>query len=1463
MESISFAQNLVAGSAWLIVDAQGKLKIAPQGYTPLEGDVIISVGDKPLTIPEDIVSELRVSIVQQNGIQSVNSGSLVQQVIDSNETSDDRANLQDDEIDDDGSSLTTTGAVIRDGAQTIASTDFQTEGIFSDQLTVEQNSAIEELVIQSVAILDSVQNTPPTIDVFLVNNFAEGDDVSEDDVVAQFSTRDADGDNVTVVLSDEQYYKIEGDGSVVLTELGADRVNSGYELPPFRLTPNDGQQDGESALIDPVVTPAEDMPNGIPEFISGEDLEGDAPNSDVYNFNAPEGSEQGSSVGIVSAFDADDDTLTYSFDDGTTTQGYFDINPDTGEITLNQDIDDAQLGDYSLTVKVIDGNGGQDSSTVNIALTNVNDAPEFISGEDLEGDAPNSDVYNFNAPEGSEQGDTVGIVSAFDADDDTLTYSFDDGTTTQGYFDINPDTGEITLNQDIDDAQLGDYSLTVKVIDGNGGVDSATVNIALTNVNDAPEFISGEDLEGDAPNSDVYNFNAPEGSEQGDTVGIVRAFDADDDTLTYSFDDGTTTQGYFDINPDTGEITLNQDIDDAQLGDYSLTVKVIDGNGGQDSATVNIALTNVNDAPEFISGEDLEGDAPNSDVYNFNAPEGSEQGDTVGIVSAFDADDDTLTYSFDDGTTTQGYFDINPDTGEITLNQDIDDAQLGDYSLAVKVIDGNGGVDSATVNIALTNVNDAPEFISGEDLEGDAPNNDVYNFNAPEGSVQGSSVGIVSAFDADDDTLTYSFDDGTTTQGYFDINPDTGEITLNQDIDDAQLGDYSLTVKVIDGNGGQDSATVNIALTNVNDAPEFISGEDLEGDAPNSDVYNFNAPEGSEQGDTVGIVSAFDADDDTLTYSFDDGTTTQGYFDINPDTGEITLNQDIDDAQLGDYSLTIKVIDGNGGQDSATVNIALTNVNDAPTAQSGAVSCTEDVGVIFNWSDFNGQDIDNALSDLSVVIKSLPLNGVLQLNVEGDWIDIGVGDQIMRAHIDNGDFRFMPAENESGDDDFSNNGVGDQKSDYAQFQFAISDGDKESTSKSMTIDIAAVADMPNLVVDNDDMGGEVDTFVDLWDLSASLNDIDGSEELSVLISGLPQGTVVKDAQGNSIVVGDDEVADISHFDWSSLQANVPEVGSYNVEVSATATESSNSDFASKIIVLPLEIVAAQEPEENDAAWGLTPKNGLSVVEGNLSGSIAIKLLEGGTVRLAADAQLIFTFALIGFSAGLEASEFSINLTTSNGYEASSQINAEGNIEVTIRNISGDELVVGRGNSDDGLLSLEVLAHLDNEQESDEEFTLLLVDASIGSPKPSQDEVDVTIIDAPQMLQFAVDEEASNEILAGLGEDILVGTAGQDNFVWSGDTLDDGVDFITDFTIDTDAIILADILEPTQSDNIDALLEKIEVNVVGEDITLDIGHNGGTQTIVIQDSREQFGDLIGDNGNFDASDILDLLVIKTE
>ena len=97
--------------------------------------------------------------------------------------------------------------------------------------------------------------------------------------------------------------------------------------------------------------------------------------------------------------------------------------------------------------------------------------------------------------------------------------------------------------------------------------------------------------------------------------------------------------------------------------------------------------------------------------------------------------------------------------------------------------------------------------------------------------------------------------------------------------------------------------------------------------------------------------------------------------------------------------------------------------------------------------------------------------------------------------------------------------------------------------------------------------------IDLPDITQNLNDTDGSESLAIAISGIPDGVIVSDGNGNSFTAteGNNE-ADISDWDLSGLTVQSPE-GSpdFELQIESTATESSNGDTETSTISLSIEM----------------------------------------------------------------------------------------------------------------------------------------------------------------------------------------------------------------------------------------------------------------------------------------------------
>ena len=138
-------------------------------------------------------------------------------------------------------------------------------------------------------------------------------------------------------------------------------------------------------------------------------------------------------------------------------------------------------------------------------------------------------------------------------------------------------------------SDVGANVFTVQVDDGNGGTDTATLNITVVNVNDAPVFTADP----------INKPDADEGVAYSDTIN-GSATDADSDPLTYAKVSGpawltVAANGALSGTPEAGDV-----------GSNSWTVQVDDGNGGTDQATLEITVVAAPPSWTELTNDDFE-----------------------------------------------------------------------------------------------------------------------------------------------------------------------------------------------------------------------------------------------------------------------------------------------------------------------------------------------------------------------------------------------------------------------------------------------------------------------------------------------------------------------------------------------------------------------------------------------------------------------------------------------------------------------------------------------------------------------------------------------------------------------------------------------------------------------------------------------------------------------------------------
>ncbi len=326
--------------------------------------------------------------------------------------------------------------------------------------------------------------------------------------------------------------------------------------------------------------------------------------------------------------------------------------------------------------------------------------------------------------------------------------------------DGNTAGGTLTPTHAYDDN--GTFIVTLVVTDNTGLSSSDTLTATINNV--APTVDAGTNqnaFEGDTISLDPATFSDP---------GT-----ADTHTATINWGDGTVEAGT--VNQGAGTVSGSHVYGDN--GSYTVTVIVNDDDGGQGSDSFSVTVANV--APQVNAGNDQTAD----------------EGDTVSLDPATFIDsgaDDTHTATIDwgDGVVEAGTVDqvANTVSGSHAYQDN------GIFTVTVTVTDDDGDSNDDTFTVTVNNV--APTVNAGVDQNvnvGDTVSLDPATFTDPGG----------------DDTHTAMIDwgDGTVEAGT--VNQGVGTVSGSHVY--TAPGTYTVTVTVIDDDGGQSSDTFTVIVT--------------------------------------------------------------------------------------------------------------------------------------------------------------------------------------------------------------------------------------------------------------------------------------------------------------------------------------------------------------------------------------------------------------------------------------------------------------------------------------------------------------------------------------------------------------------------------------------------------------------------------------------------------------------------
>ena len=628
----------------------------------------------------------------------------------------------------------------------------------------------------------------------------------------------------------------------------------------------------------------------------------------------PEDTPVGNAVGDpVTATDTDaDDVLTYTLS-GTDADS-FTIGMASGQLRTNIELDRETKSSYTVVVTATDPSGESDTITVTITVTDANEPP-VISGD--------TSVYYSEA-----RTDAVATYTADDPENGQITWSLagDDS----GDFAIS-NTGELTFNTQPDRENPADadtnnvYLIAVQASDGPNTV-SLDVAVTVTDAADPPPAPAAPTVEAAATDGHTalsVSWQAPATNGGSPITGYAVEYrkqgaeDWSDENVTIT----GLTAAITGVLPDTAyEVQVRAEnadgwgawsepgtgrTDATPLGQQvDLTVSyqaagytVNEGATGSVSVTLSAAADRrlqipITVTPLTAESGDYQVSGLTSNALAF-VPGDSSRNFTFEGLQDTDTSDETVTLGF--GQTlpdkvTAG----SPSSSVVTIDDDdtFMPTQRSPNSGRGRGGSGGGGSSGGSSGggsySSWPSKNKAPVF-----TEGDSATRSVA-----ENTAAGVNIGKpVGATDADNDDLRYTVggDDGSA----FSVDSDTGQLKTKSALDFERKSSYSVTMGVFDGNGGSDTITVTITVTDVTDVP---------------------LASGSTQ-----ILGVVDSEDDTTVATLDGSVAVtfpsgsrSGDYQVRLDYGTTNCDLSISGEQLW-FCLTVDIFDNEGNQEQGVV----------------------------------------------------------------------------------------------------------------------------------------------------------------------------------------------------------------------------------------------------------------------------------------------------------------------------------------------------------------------------------------------------------------------------------------------------------------------------------------------------------------------------------------------------------------
>ncbi|XP_033709211.1 protocadherin gamma-B4 isoform X18 [Tursiops truncatus] len=587
---------------------------------------------------------------------------------------------------------------------------------------------------------------------------------------------------------------------------------------------------------------------------------------------------------------------------------YFTVSSESGELLVSSRLDREQICGKkpacALEFEAVAENP-LNFYHVSVEIEDVNDhTPKFMQNS-----------FELQISESTKPGARFILGSAHDADI---------GTNSLQNYQLSPDDHfslvikekldgskypELVLKTPLDREEQTSYHLTLMALDfGDPPLSStAQIQVLVTDANDNPPVFSQE----------LYRVELPENVLPGTTVLRVMATDQDEGVnaeITFSFTEaGQITQ--FDLNSNTGEITLLNALDFEEVKEYSIVLEAKDGGGMIAQCTVEIEVLDINDnVPEVIfqSLPDL-------------IMEDTKLGTHIALLKIRDKDSghNGEVICKLEGDVPFKILNTSRNTYKLVTDGVLDREQTPEYNITITATDrGKPPLSSSSsITLHIGDVNDnMPVFERAS-----------YVVHVAENSPPGTSITQVRALDPDlglNGHVSYSIVasdlEPRALSSYVSVSAQSGVVFAQRAFDHEQLRAFELTLQARDHGSPALSANVSLRVL-VGDRNDNAPRVLYPALGPDGSALFDTVPRAAQPGYLVTKVVAVDADSGHnawLSYHVLQASE-PGLFSVGLRTGEVRTARALGDRDAARQRLLVAVRDGGQPPLSATATLLL------------------------------------------------------------------------------------------------------------------------------------------------------------------------------------------------------------------------------------------------------------------------------------------------------------------------------------------------------------------------------------------------------------------------------------------------------------------------------------------------------------------------------------------------------------